>query len=418
MSNRINNDLFQLVKTSKLSTQTKFWGAYEFLNNTPEASVPESVLLRYQLSKLKALESSNPGLIKANEILNKMNQVQPMSIQNEIIELSTNQIYARILEILNSAFISSPTSIKGKHLEKKEGNTRYTYKEGSSKQTFQQDQDQTINELDILLEMIKYPERASLIANVAKGLNGNSIAKSTGFSSYQQYKADQAEKLMMHALGGSSEGWQALVSGSFFHKGQQLIEDGFIFADTDMSLTFDQNFQVTVRNKKNSKSSEKSVSSLQEFFNLVNSLNKTETISLSDELYSKLQELSILKAQSKSGFGVQELINKTAHRGAISLNATGVTASIQSLWNLYEKGWIDSGKESNSLAHIANYCLSKSIALTSLLKNDIYFTRDGFISASQWMQMYSYMLKFNPAISKISNNFLSNENPYVLEHVG
>ena len=266
--------------------------------------------------------------------------------------------------------------------------------------------------------MIKYPERVSLIANFAKELNGKSITKSTGFSSYQQYKADQAEKFMMHALSRSSEGWQALVSGTFFHKGQKLIEDGFIFTDMDMNLTFDQNFQVTVRNKKNSKSSEKSVSGLQEFFKLVNSLNKAETISLSDELYSKLQELSILKAQSKSGFGVQELINKTVHRGAISLNATGAPASIQSLWNLYEMGWINSDKESNSLAHIANYCLSKSIALTSLLENDIYFTRDGFISASQWMQTYSYMLKFNPVISKISNNFLSNRNPYILEPVG
>lgn len=377
--------------------------------------MPNSVLFRYQLSKIKGLEVTNPNLIRANEILFKMNQIQPVSIQNQIVELSTNQIYSRVLEILNSAFISAPTSVKGRHLEKKEGNTRYTYKQGHSKETLQQDKDMIINELDVLLEMIQYPDRANLLINFARGLNGNNPLKQTGFSSYQQYKADQAEKLMMHALSGSSEGWRAMVSGSFFHKGQQLIEDGFVFNEIDMDLIFDSNFKVNVKPKNNSsKGVEKSVSSLNEFFQLVNSLNRSETISLSDELYTKLQQLSILKAQSKSGFGVQELINKTAQRGTISLESTGAPASIYGLWSLYEKGWIDSNNTSESLSYIANYCLSKSIALTSLMSNDIYFTRDGFITASQWMQTYQYMLKFNPSISKISNGFLSNQNPYAL----
>lgn len=410
----INNDLFELVKTEKLSNQTKFWGKYEFLNNIPEANMDEEALFRYQISRIKILETQNPGLKKANEILNQMNQVQPMVIQNEIVELSMNKIYIRILELLNSPFISSPSSIKGAHLEKKEGNTKYTYKEGSSKETIKRDQDSAIAELDALLEIIKYPDRVNLVSNLQRGLEGKGLKRATGFSTYKEYKSNEAEKLMIYALSQSSPGWRAIVSGSFFNKGQQLIEDGFVFNSMDMDIKFDQNFKATIYKKNSGKGKEKLISSLKDFFELANSLNRNESISLSDELYAKLQQLSLLKAQAKSGFSVQELINKTTQRGAISLEATGASASIYGLWILYVLGWINSEKTSKSLPHIANYCLSKSIALTSLMDNDIYFTRDGFITASQWMQTYKYMLKFNPSILKISNGFLSNENPYRL----
>jgi hypothetical protein len=54
--------------------------------------------------------------------------------------------------------------------------------------------------------------------------------------------------------------------------------------------------------------------------------------------------------------------------------------------------YFPSGKESKTLEALANYSLSKSIQKTTLMSNDIYFTKDGFITASKWMETYNHLL--------------------------
>ena len=45
--------------------------------------------------------------------------------------------------------------------------------------------------------------------------------------------------------------------------------------------------------------------------------------------------------------------------------------------------------------NLSNYCLSLSIAKTKLIDNDIYYTKDGFILAADWMKKYNKMLAFS-----------------------
>jgi hypothetical protein len=83
----------------------------------------------------------------------------------------------------------------------------------------------------------------------------------------------------------------------------------------------------------------------------------------------------------------------------------------------YSRGLFNSEGSSKTLESLANFALSKSIQKTTLMSNDIYFTKDGFITASQWMSTYEHMLKFKPGVNSLSLNMMRVVRPYSLEKV-
>ena len=220
---------------------------------------------------------------------------------------------------------------------------------------------------------------------------------------------------MVHAL-SQNTGWKAIQTGAFYNKSQQLLEDIFAFDDIGYNIEFGKNLSFTIKQGDDTKTI--NVKNINDFFAEYEKLSGNYAIHLSDELYEKFQQLSVLSGQAKSGKDLQALINSRAKtRNAISLNDLGPTSSLIGLYQLYQKDWIDENNESKTLTAITNYCLSKSIALTNITGNQIYFTRDGFITATKWMELYRQMLKFNPSIAKVNNNLLDKKNPYAFVSV-
>lgn len=406
------NDLFSLVKVNKLTNQTKFWGKeYEILNN-PAGNVNDSALFNLQMARLSVLENTQMDLQMANSFL-AWAQAEGSAglLSAELEEKSAQWVYKRILELINSAFFSSDINPTSSSLTGESGNK--VYKEGMSASTIKQKQNDILSELDQLLTLINYANRGQVIDRLRHKF------KSSGKADKQQYIQDkslEAEKLMLDLLARSNSSWRTLLSGQLYHKGQQLLEDGFVFSDKNIS--FGQELKMSISTVGSSNKESHGISSLNEFFQLYEQFAGNYTIELSDELYDKLQEVSILSAQAKSGIGLQSLLNSTVSRNATSLNELGGTPSLRALMKLYRLDWIESNQESETLNTIANYCLSKSIALTNITKNSIYFTRDGFITATKWMDTYKQMLKFNPAIKKVNNNLLDKANPYIFTSVG
>ena len=408
----MTNDLFSLVKVNKLTNQTKFWGEeYEILNN-PAGNVDDNVLFNLQMARLRILENTQMDLQAANSFLTwAQTEGSAGLLSEELEEKSAQWVYKRILELVNSAFFSSDINPTNSSLTGESGNK--IYKESMSASTIKQKQSDILSELDQLLTLINYANKGQVVDRLRHKF------KSSGKADKQQYIQDkslEAEKLMLDLLVKSNSSWRTLLSGQLYHRGQQLIEDGFVFANKNIS--FGQELKMSISTVGSSNKESRGVSSLNEFFQLYEQFAGNYTIELSDELYDKLQEVSILSAQAKSGIGLQSLLNSTVSRNATSLNELGGTPSLRALMKLYRLDWIESNQESETLNTIANYCLSKSIALTNITKNSIYFTRDGFITATKWMDTYKQMLKFNPVIKKVSNNLLDKANPYIFTSVG
>ncbi len=411
------SDLFNLVKQSKLTKQqNQFWGKYEYLNK-PAGEVSNEVLFRLQVSKLKILENNNIQLQNANQFLKSIQKIDPNKITEKAMEMSENQIYARIIELVNSGLISSDLNPTNRNLKKdKNGKFVGGYKDGSNKETIKSEENSIVAELANLLKLIEYADADRLTTNLYKAFQGKSKFKGkfAEFSSYTQYKANEIELLMVHAL-MKNEQWKSIVTGTFYNRGQQLLEDAFSFDNNVLNIEFDKGLSFTI--KQGNISEDIKVKSLNDFFAQYEKLSGNYIISLSDELYDQFQKLSALASQAKSGKDLQALLNQSQKRNAISLNTLGPTSSLIGLYKLYEKKWIDENKSSKTLSVITNYCLSKSIALTNITGNQIYFTRDGFITASKWMELYRQMLKFNPEISKISKNLLDKAHPYIFTSV-
>lgn len=405
----MNSDLFQLIKQNKLNSQTKFWGYYEHLNN-PAGNVSDNVLLRLQVARLRALSQHKTDLIEANSFLEWAKTETGNSTQNQdlILDKSTQQIYSRIVQLLNSALWSSPMNPKSSSLEG--SGKEAVYKDGESAATVQAKEQEIIAELDQLLQLIQSSKRGEIINTVkTRFRNGNN---ESGKQAYIAFKAKEAEELAIQALVSSNSNWRGLVSGQLYNKGQQLLQDGFVFPK--QNVNFGSLLNVSISSTNNAKNSTKvGVGSLDEFFQLYENLSGNYSISLSDELYEKLQEISIMSVQAKSGIGAQSLLNATIERNATSLNDLGITSSLKLLMDLYKLGWVSESAESNTLSAIANYCLSKSIAFTNITKNSIYFTSEGFVTAPDWMERHQQMLKFHPNIKKVYSNLLDKKNSYI-----
>lgn len=401
------NDLFNIVYEKKKGKHTSFWGKYDYLNQYELESYNDSMLWRMQITRLKIKEQYSFKFDHVNEFLKEIEKVPVQKEQEELLNMSSNAIYTRILEILNAGLFSSDLNPKNIYLDENK-----KYKDGYNAETLKKQKIKLVEELEKLSTLIESSRVDSRVKRLSYALGGLGIKKrqlKDEFIDYKSYKANEAEILMVEAL-NRHKGWRALQSGQLYHKGQQLLEDAFVF-DANINIDFGKKMGIKIKNK------EFQVQNLNEFFNLMNDLNYSESIYLSDELYEKIREISLFSAQAKSGVQLQHLLNSTAERNTISLQEISDISILEDLHTLYQSNYIDSFKSSKMLEGLTNYWLSKSIARTNISKNELYFTKDGFQTASKWMEMHKQMLKFNPALKNIQYSFFIKPHPYIFKSV-
>lgn len=403
------SDLYRgLIKQN--GRQHSFWGKYAYLNQWDQANLSDSVLFRLQLVHLKNLEqSADKQYNAASEFIKLSSQLLQLEEQ-EMDKQIGESIYSRILQLMNSAFTSS----KLNPLKNKDG-------DWATREEKNQNIDNLMLEVQSILEKIKPGEGIdqAIVQSLEdvfahRGVKGK-------MKEYQQTKADYAEKLAVDAL-NRNEGWKAIQTGNFVDKmGQQLIEDVMTFSKDTVNIPFaGGRLNYKIKNKIDSSISSASAGNLEDFFTQVEKLNANYTITLSDELYSALQQASILNTQVKSGMDKQPILTR-ATRNAITLEECGF--SDFGLWRLYTQQdsykyfKLDRNQDSKQLNAIANYYLSKSIGKTNLAKNQLYYTELGFTTASRWMEVNKYMLKFFPAINSMALNMLTLSRQYRFRQV-
>ena len=403
------SDLYRgLIKQN--GRQHSFWGKYAYLNQWDQANLSDSVLFRLQLVHLKNLEqSANKQYNAASEFIKLSSQLLQLEEQ-EMDKQIGESIYSRILQLMNSAFTSS----KLNPLKNKDG-------DWATREEKNQNIDNLMLEVQSILEKIK-PGKGidqAIVQSLEdvfahRGVKGK-------MKEYQQTKADYAEKLAVDAL-NRNEGWKAIQTGNFVDKmGQQLIEDVMAFSKDSVNIPFaGGRLNYKIKNKIDSSISTASAGSLNDFFTQVEKLNANYTITLSNKLYSALQQASILNTQVKSGMDKQPILTR-ATRNAITLEECGF--SDFGLWRLYTQQdsykyfKLDRNQDSKQLNAIANYYLSKSIGKTNLAKNQLYYTELGFTTASRWMEVNKQMLKFFPAINSMALNMLTLSRQYRFRQV-
>ena len=403
------SDLYRgLIKQN--GRQHSFWGKYAYLNQWDQANLSDSVLFRLQLVHLKNLEqSANKQYNAASEFIKLSSQLLQLEEQ-EMDKQIGESIYSRILQLMNSAFISSNLN----PLKNKDG-------DWATREEKNQNIDNLMLEVQSILEKIKPGEGIdqAIVQSLEdvfahRGVKGK-------MKEYQQTKADYAEKLAVDAL-NRNEGWKAIQTGNFVDKmGQQLIEDVMAFSKDSVNIPFaGGRLNYKIKNKIDSSISSASAGNLEDFFTQVEKLNANYTITLSDELYGALQQASILNTQVKSGMDKQPILTR-ATRNAITLEECGF--SDFGLWRLYTQQdsykyfKLDRNQDSKQLNAIANYYLSKSIGKTNLAKNQLYYTELGFTTASRWMEVNKQMLKFFPAINSMALNMLTLSRQYRFRQV-
>ena len=403
------SDLYRgLIKQN--GRQHSFWGKYAYLNQWDQADLNDSVLFRLQLAHLRNLEqSANKQYSAASEFIKLSSQLLQLEEQ-EMDKQIEESVYSRILQLMNSAFISSELN----PLKNKNG-------DWATREEKNQNIDNLMLEVQSILEKIKPGEGIdqAIVQSLEdvfahRGVKGK-------MKEYQQTKADYAEKLAVDAL-NRNEGWKAIQTGNFVDKmGQQLIEDVMSFSKDSVNIPFTGgNLNYEIKNKVDSSTNTASAGSLDDFFKQVEKLNANYTITLSDELYGALQQASILNTQVKSGMDKQPILTRAA-RSAITLAECGF--SDFGLWRLYTQQdsykyfKLDKNQNSKQLNAIANYYLSKSIGKTNLAKNQLYYTELGFTTASRWMEVNRQMLKFFPAINSMALNMLTLSRQYRFRQV-
>ena len=121
---------------------------------------------------------------------------------------------------------------------------------------------------------------------------------------------------------------------------------------------------------------------------------------------------------SKFFGGWDFLLNKNV-RNSISLEELGWEPML--LWDLYSLPdsykYFKQGHSSQDLADLANYRLSQGVKNTMLARNDIYYTTQGFSTASEWISKNNRILKFYPEVTSLDSTFLSKQRAYQLRTV-
>lgn len=399
------NDLYSgLIQPylRKGSNGEQFWGLYDPLDSV---SAPDSsVFLRTQIAGLRALEQSGK-YAATNAFLQKAQGLLSDHESNSEEKLG-NEVYSRIIELLNSGLRSSSINpYKG-------------FKKGKTDKSVVT---QRINNI--------VTELSSLLAQV--GINGSVSARAVdileqqlnNFSwdhvsyDYIMEKADIVEAIMVEMI-NQNPALKAVVTGAWMDmSGKQLIEDAFAFNRGSIDTPFGElKYEIKVEG---GEFSEGSATSIGDFLKQLESLNgKDFKVKISDELYEALKAGSVIAGQAKSGQHGQAILNKNK-RNSMSLGEAGWDPML--LWDLYCADMAErtsyfkpeGAQNSATLEALANYCLSKSIAKTALADNQLYLTAEGFVTASQWMDLNGRYLIFSPAVRSVGGDFLTRSRPYV-----
>ena len=376
-----------------------FWGHYENLEKQISSeNVDNSVLLSMQVSALAKMESQEDYSI-TNDFLNQASMKKANDTFNAIEEKSVSQLYGRLIELLNAGLWSSemnPIRI-----------SKEMYGEGIE---YQKERDkrvgQIINEVTQILSQLKISEPVAkqTIDTLQQRISkmGNSTEQ------YVAQKANLAEVLGVE-LFMQNPNFKAYQTGNVMDRlGQQLIEDAMAFSKDALSQKFAGGLLTYhIKVAGGNGWTTKQASSLEDYFNQLEQINGEYQIKLGDELYDAMQKAAIISAQMKSGQD-QPILNKAA-RNSITLEEIGFSS--HDSWNVYFEDlnkdnvatWFKTTDKqySNTLNTVLNYLLSKSIASTNISKNKLYFSKSGITTASQWMEINQYILRFNPTINKM-----------------
>lgn len=386
-------DLFSgLIKIKK--GHKKFWGKYEELNNI---EIPNSTLLfETQIERLQELENQdNLSYKEVNRFLEMAQQKLPQIPQ--IREEITNQLYIRIIELMNSG-------LRGSELNPHKTGKTYNKKQAT------QNINNILKELRELLTLTNtsYTLKNDMIRTLTKRLKNY---KWDVDYEYIHEKASEAERFAAEQL-SKIEGIEAIQGGSLYHNGAQLIEDVFAFPKEELKKERGL-LSYTIKYSK-TQSVSKEAKSIENFFNQIEKVkNKKCSIILSDELYEVLQTAALIKTQVKSGRN-QNILNKAEERNSISLEKLKFDNLIWALYKHSPEYFKDYNKQnSKDLEAITNYYLSKNIAETNISRNEMYMSEEGFTSAAGWMKLTNKYLVFSPGLNRIKQDFYLNKNPYI-----
>lgn len=349
---------------------------------------------------LKKEEKINQRIKNANNFINSL----PTYNYKDTEQLSANQIFEKIADILNSPFKTGNKEIRNM----------------SNK----------VEELNLLLKTINVNLPLSeKVKNVL--LTNEIITKDSGFYQYKNEKAELFEYILSEYIRKVGNGDNTAITtgswGKISDYNRQLITDVFIFLEMNKKQkisgsisTFEKtgNWQHDINRAKSAPRTSIS-SDLPDFIKTMDKLNGQSQLSISidDELSDSLDIVSSLKAQAKSGIN-QSILNIST-RNQISLNnleENNTLKLLQDLYNLDSKNnflfFYKTPQKSKNLTSYGNYLLSKNITKTNLIKsNDIYFTEKGLQTAYQWIENKNVYLKFLKDI-KLNSMLLTQERKY------
>lgn len=392
-----------------------FWGKYTGLENQEIPPIEKS-LFDYQIEQLEDFEMRTGGqqYALANDFLQEVNSLNIPELESQ----TENEVYARLIQVLNVLFNSSDESVFKKIVNENE--TRW-----ATTQEKEQDSKKYAAELSNLISQLKigkaFPE--DFIKKFENTIRGGFASKNTKNSSkfkkreYIQLKADIAEKIMVEFL-NKNPLFKSIQTGNWLHNNEQIIEDVMTFSE-DIPLQAGSSAIFYKTGEK--KSGIKKV-----FNNLAEFLEESEKaseqglkIELSKELYEALQDAATFRSQVKSGISQDILNAQSTKRNSLELGKTKF--KFQDIWLLFTedqtKYFFNKDGKSKELMALANYCLSEAIGETQLSKNQVYYTSQGFMTASNWMRTHKRMLVFNPDIEQLEEGMLNKPYSYIFEDV-
>lgn len=378
---------------------TAFWGTrYEDLET--QQPITGKALFDIQIAGLQEQEKdytiANMFIQQANTELTEEGKAE-------------NYIYGRLIQLLNSPYFNATTSIR----KDASGNILQTATKTSEKdsEAIAANADAVLQEVRGLLQQIdvKNAIPADLVDRLQAQLERAKLGQKPTYD-YMKWKGDLAEKLVVEFLNKNPAFLTYQTGAVYGPDGRQLLQDTMTF-DAKLDYAISGNFALVPKgvSQKARQDLMKPVESLTQMVEMIEKAGKEGlSLYLDDELYDTLLQASLMNTQAKSGSG-QAILNYTqgkrgAGRNAISLD--DIEFDQERIWELYERAaepfFKPTGEQhSVTVSELANYLLSEAIADTNIKGNELYFTDEGFMTASKWMQIHNMMLEFNPAITAL-----------------
>lgn len=376
-----------------------WWGLYDRLE-----SLQTPLIENLKKTQRKILANQEVALDKKckdiNLFLNQIKNYNIDGLEEDTERVVDDAIGQRLMKLINAALSHERNSEDSilKEGEKNIEQTKQAVKNLKEMVTLLKKltSSSTINgsQLDKFLILIKKAYANALISN------------STSYK-YVQGKANAAEYAVATVI-EQHHNWKAVVTGNWVdEKGQQLIEDVFVFDKETLKSYGNKTITIKITTKKGkTKKIEKKLKDVLEI---------KGTVKLgSDESYNLIRQLKLFSVQAKSGIGQRIFTN--AKRNAISLDEIGRFGEANAVYDLYvedigrsDARWFKPTEEQNSksLNVFANMQLSQNILSTVLSKNEVYFTVDGFVTAREWLIKRNSYVTFKDRITQLSIDMMT-----------